>query len=274
MMNRITQTVAGLREQDQAAFMPFLVIGDPDIETSHALVDALIDAGADILEFGFPFSDPPADGPVIQAADKRAIDAGVTPDVAFEFLDAVHARHGVPVALLMYYNLILQYGVKEFYARAKRAGVDAVLVADVPIEESEDCVQAARAAGIAPVFIATPLTSEARLAAINDLSGGYLYAVTRVGITGEQADLAAGLARELSRYKAAVALPVLAGFGISSPEHVRDALSAGADGVICGSALIRRVQDNMGHPNELVASVYELAAALKAATHHQETSRC
>ena len=116
-MNRLTATVQTLRARGEGAFMPFLVIGDPDLETAHRLVDALIEAGADVLEFGFPFSDPPADGPVIQAADHRALAAGVTPEKAFAFLAAVQARHDVPVALLIYYNLVLQYGVEAFYAR-------------------------------------------------------------------------------------------------------------------------------------------------------------
>ena len=273
-MNRITDTVRRLRARGEGAFMPFLVIGDPDLETSHRLVDALVEAGADILEFGFPFSDPPADGPVIQAADQRALRAGVTPEAAFRFLAQVQARHRIPVALLIYYNLVLQYGVDAFYARAKVCGVDGVLVADVPLEESRPCVQAARSAGVAPVFIATPLTTDERLAALSDVGGGYLYAVTRVGITGEQTDLEADLADALARYRAATALPVLAGFGISTPDHVRRVLAAGADGVICGSALVRRIEEPLGRPQEMVAAIYPLAAALKAATLPEESDPC
>ena len=273
-MNRITHTVRQLRAAGEGAFMPFLVIGDPDLETSHRLVDALVEAGADILEFGFPFSDPPADGPVIQAADHRALRAGVTPEGAFEFLAQVQARHDIPVALLIYYNLVLQYGVDAFYARAKGCGVDGILVADVPLEEARPCVRAARSADVAAVFIATPLTTDERLAALGDVGGGYLYAVTRVGITGEQTDVDAGLADALARYRAATSLPVLAGFGISTPAHVRRVLDAGADGVICGSALIRRIEDHLGHPQEMVAAIYQLAAALKAATISEESPPC
>ncbi len=273
-MNRLTATVQTLRARGEGAFMPFLVIGDPDLETAHRLVDALVEAGADLLEFGFPFSDPPADGPVIQAADHRALAAGVTPEKAFEFLAAVQARHDIPVALLIYYNLVLQYGVEAFYTRARACGVDAVLVADVPLEESRPCVEAARAADVAPVFIATPLTTDARMAALGDVADGYLYAVTRVGITGEQADVDAGLADALARYRAHSPLPLLAGFGISTPAHVRRVMDAGADGVICGSALVRRIARHLDRPDEMVTSIYEHAAAMKAATRPQEKTPC
>ena len=171
-MNRLTATVEALREQGEGAFMPFLVIGDPDLETAHRLVDALVDAGADLLEFGFPFSDPPADGPVIQAADHRALAAGVTPEKAFEFLAAVQSRHSIPVALLIYYNLILQYGVDAFYKRAAEAGVDAILVADLPLEESADMLKAANENEIAPIFIVTELSSTERIQKLAQVAQG------------------------------------------------------------------------------------------------------
>lgn len=265
-MNRITETVRRLAARGEGAFMPFLVIGDPDFTTCLRLTGELVEAGADILEFGFPFSDPPADGPVIQAADVRALDAGMTPPRAFEFLDEVKRRHDKPVALLMYFNLIMQYGVDAFYARAAKAGVDAVLVADVPVEASGELVNAARAAGVAPIFIGSRLTSDDRLRQVAEVADGYLYAVARVGITGEQTEVDDTLAETLSRLKAAVDVPVLAGFGISSPAHVRTVLAAGADGVICGSALVRRIAEHLGDEETMADSVRHLAAALKGAT--------
>ncbi len=265
-MNRITQTIRACRARGEGAFMPFMVIGDPDMETGLVLADSLVAAGADILEFGFPFSDPPADGPVIQAADVRALSAGTTPAKAFVFLDEVRRRHDVPVALLMYFNLILQYGVEAFYLRAAHAGVDAVLVADVPVEASDGLVEAARAAGVAPVFIASRLTSDDRLRQVAQRAEGYLYAVAHVGTTGEQTQLDSTLGSTLRRLSEAVDLPVLAGFGISTPDHVQAVLRAGADGVICGSALVRHIQDNLGDPGAMTRAVHRHARALKEAT--------
>ena len=265
-MNRITRTITELQDRGEAAFMPFLVIGDPDIEISLRLTEALVDAGADLLEFGFPFSDPPADGPVIQAADVRALQAGTTPDRCFAFLDEVKTRWDKPVALLIYYNLVLQHGVEAFYERAAAAGVDGVLVADVPIEESPPLVQAARAAGVAPVFIASGLTTDDRLAMLGERGDGFLYAVARVGITGVRSEVSGTLAAEIGRFKRHVGLPVVAGFGISTPAHVRAALAAGADGVITGSALVKKIEENLGHTERMIAQVGELARTLKAAT--------
>jgi tryptophan synthase alpha chain len=266
-MNRITKTVRALNAKGEGAFMPFVVIGDPDFTTCLRITGELVEAGADILEFGFPFSDPPADGPVIQASDVRALEAGMTPPRAFEFLDEVKRRYDKPVALLMYFNLIMQYGVEAFYARAAKAGVDAVLVADVPIEASAELIAAARQAEVAPIFIGSRLTSDDRLRQVAKVADGYLYAVARVGITGEQAGVDDTLADTLKRLKEAVDVPVLAGFGISTPEHVRTVLAGGADGVICGSALVRRIEEHLGDEEGMASSIRHLAAALKGATY-------
>jgi tryptophan synthase alpha chain len=265
-MNRITKTVRALNARGEGAFMPFLVIGDPTVEISLQLTGALVDAGADILEFGFAFSDPPADGPVIQAADERALAAGITPPKAFAFLDEVKRRWDKPVALLLYYNLLYQYGLDAFYARCAAAGVDAVLVADVPLEESGPLVEAAGRHGVAPVFIASELTSDARLAAVAEPAEGYLYAVARLGTTGEQREVDPKLAGTLARFKAGVALPVLAGFGISTPDHVRAVLAAGADGAIVGSALVRHIATHLDDSESMITAVREHARALKNAT--------
>lgn len=241
--NQLTEAIRACNAKGDGAFMPFFVLGDPDLETSHRVVDALVDGGADVLEFGFPFSDPPADGPVIQAADVRALKAGVTPAMCLQFIRDVRERHAQPIALLLYYNLILQHGVKRFFADAAAAGVSAVLVADVPLEESGPIQAAAAATGtICNVMIGSELSTDARLKQIAGVAGGFLYAVSRVGITGEQRDVASGLEAQLARFRAAVPLPTLVGFGISVPSHVAAAMKAGADGVISGSAVVRRVE--------------------------------
>ena len=257
----------GLRSPGRGAFMPFLVAGDPDLETSLALADALVAAGADVLEFGFPFSDPPADGPVIQAADQRALAAGVTPPAAFELIEAIHRRHGTPVVLLMYYNLILQYGVDAFYARAARAGVQGVLVADLPIDLADDAVSAARRHGVAPIFIASELTPTARLGAVAARGGGFVYTVARVGVTGEQGALAASLPATLRRLREALPLPLLAGFGLSTPAQVRQVIAAGADGAIVGSALVRLVERHRGDRGAMIDAMRATATAFARAAH-------
>ena len=265
-MNRIPAMVERLRARSEGALVPFLVLGDPDAETSLRLVDRLVESGADMLELGFPFSDPPADGPVIQAADHRALATGMTPPGAFDLLAEIQRRHGIPVGLLVYYNLVLQFGVEAFYARCAETGVDGVLVADLPLEESADAVAAAQAAGVAPVFIGSSLSSNDRLAALAEVAEGYLYAVARIGVTGSEQGLDGQLAAEFARYRRAVPLPVIAGFGISNPEHVRQVLAAGADGAICGSALVRHIAANLGDVDAMLRETGGLVASLKAAT--------
>lgn len=264
-MSRLDETLEALRRRKEGAFVPFLVIGDPDLPASHALVDALI-PHADVLEFGFAFSDPPADGPVIQAADRRALDAGIRTEDAFAFLSEVRARTDKPIALLLYYNLILSQGVDRFYARAKAAGVDAILVADLPIEEADEALAAAEAHGVAPIFIVSALTTNARLERVLRRASGYLYLVARIGVTGEQRDVDSELAEVVRRIRSKTELPLLAGFGLSTPAHVAAVLKAGADGAISGSAVVRRIEQNLGNREAMLDAVGGFAAEMKTAT--------
>jgi tryptophan synthase alpha chain len=262
-MNRLDARLASLGQE--GAFVPFLVIGDPDLPTCHALVDALL-PHADVLEFGLPFSDPPADGPAIQAADKRALTAGVNTEHALAFLAEVRARTSTPIALLIYYNLILSHGVDRFYQRASAAGVDAILVADLPVEEAEQALAAAERWGIAPIFIVSELTTEGRLQKILARARGYLYLVARIGVTGEQSEVDGSIREVIARVRAHTDLPILAGFGLSSPEHVRAVLDAGASGAIVGSAVVRRIEAHLGDRARMLEALGELARGLKAAT--------
>ncbi len=265
--NRITAAVRARNAAGQGAFVPFLVIGDPDFETSLVLAKALVQAGADALELGFAFSDPPADGPVIQRADERALAAGITPPRAFDLIEALQKTHAIPVSLLVYYNLVLQFGVDAFYARAAAAGVDAVLVADLPPEHAADAVRAAKRHGVAPVFLASELSPPARLERIAALAEGYVYALARVGVTGEQRAIDPNLAAALERMRAATDLPLLAGFGIGGPAQALAARRAGADGVIVGSAIVRRVADHLDDRPAMIEAVRATAAALADAAH-------
>jgi tryptophan synthase alpha chain len=240
-MSRYPAMFEGLRERGEGAFGAFVMIGDPDLATSASILDALVEGGADMIEVGIPFSDPVADGPVIQAAAVRAIGAGTRTADCFRLLGGFRTRHpDVPVGILTYANLVMARGREAFYGAAAEAGVDSVLVADVPLIEAGPFLAASRAAGVAPVLIAAPNTPRERLALIAAEGEGYTYCVARAGVTGADAEVRfAG--EVIAALTEAGAPPPVLGFGISEPEHVRLALRAGAAGVISGSAIVDRV---------------------------------
>ncbi len=245
--DRYSRTFDELARKGEGAFVPFTVLGDPDPETSLAILDTFVEGGADMLELGIPFSDPVADGPTIQQADARALAAQVTPTVALGIVEKFRTRHpGVPVGLLLYANLVCAPGLTQFYARAARAGVDSVLIADVPLEESVPFRRAARSAGVGSVSLVAPTSSDQRLAAIVKAGGPYLYVVSRVGVTGQDRQFATSAASLLDRLKSFGTIPTLLGFGISDPDHVRAAILAGASGAISGSAIVSIVNRHIG----------------------------
>jgi len=224
------------RLNGEAAFGAFLMLGDPDFETSAKLLDAVVEGGADMVEVGIPFSDPVADGPVIQAAAQRALGAGVRVQSCFDLIAQFCAKHpDVPVGILTYANLVM---ARAGFARdAADAGADSLLIADVPALEAEPFAREMEQAGIEPVLIAAANTPQPALQRIAKLSKAYTYCVSRAGITGTHAggEFDVGL---VGRLEAAGAPPPVFGFGISKPEHVRAAVEAGARGVICGSAIV------------------------------------
>jgi tryptophan synthase alpha chain len=220
----------------EGAFGAFLMLGDPDLETSARLLDAVVEGGADMVEVGLPFSDPVADGPVIQAAAARALKAGVRVGDCFDVIAGFRERHpDVPVGILTYANLVVARG--GFMRDAAEAGADSLLIADVPAIEVERFVREMEQAGIEPVLIAAPNTPDAALARVASLAAAYTYCVSRAGITGTHS---AGQFdhKLIERLAPLNAPPPIFGFGISAPEHVRAAIEAGARGVICGSAIV------------------------------------
>jgi tryptophan synthase alpha chain len=224
------------RLDGDGAFGAFLMLGDPDLETSAALLDAVIDAGADMIEVGIPFSDPVADGQVIQAAARRALTAGVRVGDCLDLIEALRARNNrVPIGILTYANIVVAR--PGFMRDAADAGADSLLIADVPALEAEPLVREMEQAGIEPVLIAAANTPEAALGRIARLSKAYTYCVSRAGITGTHAGGEFD-AQLIGRLEQLGAPPPIFGFGISRPEHVRAALAAGARGVICGSAIV------------------------------------
>jgi tryptophan synthase alpha chain len=224
------------RLDGEGAFGAFLMLGDPDLQTSARLLGEVIAGGADMIEVGIPFSDPVADGPVIQAAARRALDSGVRVGDCLELIASLRARNSrVPIGILTYANIVVARA--GFMRDAAEAGADSLLIADVPAFEAEPFVREMEQAGIEPVLIAAANTPDETLRRIASLSKAYIYCVSRAGITGTHAggQFDAGL---IERLKSAGAPPQIFGFGISTPDHVRAALSAGARGVICGSALV------------------------------------
>jgi tryptophan synthase alpha chain len=250
------------RADGAGALGAFVMLGDPGITECEAYLDALVDGGADLLELGIPFSDPIADGPVIQASALRALAAGVRTGDCLAMVARLRGRHpDVPIGILTYANIVAARGIEGFAAELAAAGADSLLVADVPSLEAEPYAAAARAAEIDLVMIAAPNTPPATIARIAALSSGYTYCVARSGVTGADAMLAlnhGGLFDQLA--KAGAAPPVL-GFGIASPDHVAQALAHGAAGIISGSALVDRVGRG-----EAPAALAGFVAELKAAT--------
>jgi tryptophan synthase alpha chain len=235
-MSRYAAMFERLALSRAGAFGAFLMLGDPDLETSATLLDAVVEGGADMVEVGIPFSDPIADGPVIQAAAKRALDAGVRVADCFELIAGFRARHPhIPIGILTYANLVVARG--SFMSDAAQAGADSLLIADVPALEAAPFADRMVQAGLEPVLIAGANTPDDTLIRIASLSRAYTYCVSRTGITGTH--MAGQFDGSLvERLKAAGAPPPIFGFGISRPEHVRSALETGAAGVICGSAIV------------------------------------
>lgn len=239
-MSRYAAMFERLAEREEGAFGSFLMLGDPDLATSAQLLDALVEGGADMIEVGIPFSDPVADGPVIQAAAVRALQAGTRVDDCFRLLGNFRDRHPhMPIGILTYANLLAARGRERFCGDAAQAGVDSLLVADVPSLEAEPYAEAARAAGLDLVMIAAPNTPGQTLTRIARLCSGYTYCVARAGVTGERDELALDHAQLFAELRRLGAPPPVLGFGISTPEHVRQALATGAAGVISGSAIVR-----------------------------------
>ena len=248
------------------AFIPFLVLGDPDYNTSLELIKKAIDTGADMLELGFPFSDPIADGPVIQAADNRALKAGMNTDKCLKMIKEIRAFSKIPISLLLYYNLVYQRGIEKFCKDAKEAGVNAILAADVPIEESDPLIKAAKKHGIKMVFLVTPTTTDERLDKIISRTTGYIYIVSILGVTGARTKVAKSTLELINRVRQKTDKSLALGFGISKPEHVQQALKEGVDGVIVGSAITNIIEKNLGNKAKMMQEISDYMAQMKSAT--------
>ena len=255
-----------LKNKKEGALVCFIVIGDPDYETSLKIAKTIVNAGADILELGLPFSDPIADGPSIQAADIRALNNGMNTDKVFEYIKELRKFTDVPIGLLSYYNLIYQYGMQKFYEKAFIMGVNSILVADMPIEESDSAVAHSEKNKIDTAFMISPITGNKRIKEITDKVTGFIYAVSRLGITGARRDLEKSTLNFIRRIRQFTNKPICVGFGISRPQHVRDIIKAGADGAIVGSAIVDIIARNLQNKDKMLKEIKIYVNQLKSAT--------
>jgi len=262
-MSAIDEVFERCAEEGRAAFIPFLMAGDPDLETTPRLVEALAAGGADLIELGVPFSDPIADGPVNQRAANRALAAGTSLAGILEVVATARESVTVPIVLFSYFNPIRARGLELFAEQAATSGVDGVLCVDLPPEEAEDSyLPALRKNDLDPVFLLAPTSTSERMRLVAEVSSGFVYYVSRTGVTGERELLTKTLPKEVKRVRRKVDLPVAVGFGISTPEQVA-AVGDFADGVVVGSALVRLVEEGgRDAPTRVEDRVRELMAPL------------
>ncbi|GAA5133726.1 tryptophan synthase subunit alpha [Thalassotalea piscium] len=264
---RYQQCFANLAAKNEGAFIPFVMIGDPNAEQSIAIIKTLIDAGADALELGIPFSDPSADGVTIQQAAIRALSSGINTDTCISILKEIREyAPNIPIGLLLYGNLVFARGIENFYQDMANAGVDSILIADLPIRESEPFRAAALKSGIAPIFIAPPNGSETTLINVANFSKGYTYVLSRAGVTGTETKATTPADHLVATLKANNAPPAVIGFGISAPEQVKEAINAGAAGAISGSAVVKIIEANLADNQTMLSSLREFIQSMKAAT--------
>ena len=250
---------------DRAKLIPFFVLGDPDPDSSVELITSAVKAGADALELGIPFSDPIADGPTIQKADIRALEHNVDCAAAFDIIKRIKAACDVPIGLLMYYNLICNYGKEAFYRDAAAAGVNSVLVADLCVDDADEVTDLLQANNLDSVYMVTPNTSDDRRRMIAQRCTGLIYTVGVLGVTGARAELSDAIGPLVKQLKQMTNIPVCVGFGVSKPEHCRQLAQLGADGMFVGSAVVKIIEDNLNTPDHGVAALTEYIKALRSA---------
>ncbi|MEO7275045.1 MAG: tryptophan synthase subunit alpha [Vicinamibacterales bacterium] len=236
-MSRLQQTFERLKAQGRGGLVAYLTAGDPEPDTSAAIMTAVARAGADVLEIGVPFSDPLADGPVIQRAIERALASGMTLQRTLELVRNVRTTVDTPIVLFTYANPVLRMEPRAFARAAADAGVDGVLILDYPVEEAEPLRGPLVEAGLDPIFLVSPTTTDERIRRSGELGRGFLYVISRLGVTGMRTQLASDVPALLARVRASSSLPIAVGFGISSPEHVAEACRS-ADAAVVGSALV------------------------------------
>jgi tryptophan synthase alpha chain len=265
-MTRIGKLFENLKRDGRKGLIAYLTAGDPSPARTPELVEALVRGGADLVELGVPFSDPIADGPVIQRAGERALKAGTTLHKVLEIAGEIRRRSEVPLLLFTYLNPVVRYGLDRLAKDAAECGIDGCLLTDASVEEAHEYVGAMHRHGLDTVFLAAPTSTERRLKLVAKYSTGFVYLVSRTGVTGEQASLSAAVAPLVRAMRAVTDLPLAVGFGISRPEHVAE-LATQVDAVVVGSALVRLIEKHLESPNlswELEAFVRQLKGGFGA----------
>ncbi|API87643.1 tryptophan synthase subunit alpha [Francisella uliginis] len=266
-MSRYNNLFEKLKSKNEGAFIPFVTIGDPNKDLSFEIIDTLVQSGADALELGIPFSDPLADGPTIQEANIRALDSGITPDDCFEILTKIRNKYqDIPIGLLLYANLVYANGIENFYKKCLNAGVDSILIADVPAHESKEFRDIAEKIGISQIFIAPPDADKNLLKQVSQLGSGYTYLLSRVGVTGAETVANMPVEDVLKKLKEYNAPEPILGFGISTPEQVAKAIKAGASGAISGSATVKIIQNNLSDKDEMLKQLSCFVKEMKSKT--------
>ena len=261
-MSRLAARFDTLQTKRSKALVTFISAGDPDLATTEEMIYLLEDAGADIIELGVPFSDPMADGPTIQLSSERALASGTTLHGILEVVKKVRVRSDIPIVLMGYLNPVHAYGYGSFCRDAAAAGVDGVLLVDMPPEESHDLTVPARQYGLDVIFLLTPTSDAARISVVDRIGSGFVYYVTVTGVTGARAAVSGTLPEELTRVKQTVSLPIMAGFGISTPEQAAE-VGQLADGVVVGSAIVKLFEQYSGE--ELKNRLHDYVTHLKQA---------
>jgi tryptophan synthase alpha chain len=259
-MNRIVEKFAALKGAGKKAFIVYIGAGDPNLEATRELALAFDKSGVDILELGVPFSDPLADGLVNQLAAQRGLESGTTPPKLLETIVAIRKQSQIPIVLYIYFNLIHKVGMEKFIANAARAGVDGLLVLDLPPEESDNYEALMKKSGLCHIYLVAPTTPEERMEFIVKRGSGFIYYISREGVTGMQSKVATNLASQVAKIRAHADLPIAVGFGISNPEQAKLVASA-ADGCVVGSAIVNQIAEH-GKSPELVARVSAFVKSL------------
>jgi tryptophan synthase alpha chain len=258
----ISETFAELPKQQQIALMPFIPAGYPDLKTTAALLPAMEAGGANLIEVGIPFSDPIADGPVIQAAFTEALAKGLKLEEVFSTIESARATVSIPLMAMVSFSIVYRYGVERFAQRARRAGFDGLIIPDLPPPEAASVCKRIRSAGLDTCLLVAPSTPRARREEIAKLSSGFIYYLSLSGITGERSELPAGLSQGLAEMKSLTDRPICVGFGISRPEHVEQ-LRGRADGAIVGSGVVRRIQEQrVESPPKIASAIGEYCRQL------------
>ena len=264
-MSRLAATFARAKAQNRAAFVAYVCAGDPDFDTSVEVCRALLANGVDILELGVPFSDPLADGLTNQLAAQRALEGGMTAARVFELVRRIREFSDAPVVFYTYYNLVFSNGVDAYVRAARAAGVDGILTLDLPPEESGEMRAACEAHGVDTVFIIAPTTPDARIAAIARATTGFIYYVSREGVTGVRNEVAGNIPEAVARIRAQTQLPMVVGFGIGTRAQVAQ-VAAHADGVVVGSALVNTIRDHLGDRAKIGPAIAARVSDLAAGT--------